>query len=71
MAQQLTTIATYRSAFEAHAAKNLLEENGIPAFLADENFLNLNYAMPVTAKLQVSAADADRAKELLPRPRQS
>jgi hypothetical protein len=71
MAEQLTTIATYRSAFEAHAAKNHLEGNGIDAYLADENFANLNYAIPVSVKLQVSPADAERARELLPRPTHS
>ncbi len=65
MDDQLATIATYRSAFEAHVAKNLLEENGISAFLADENFSNLNYAVPVSAKLQVAPADVEKARELL------
>lgn len=67
----LVTIATYRTAIEAHAVKNFLEENGVPAFLADENFANLNYAIPVSAKLQVAAEDAERASELISRATQS
>jgi hypothetical protein len=65
MSDQLVTVATYRNAFEAHAARNLLDENGIRAFLADENFANLNYAIPVDAKIQVTPADADEARKLL------
>ena len=65
MQSELATVATFRNAFEAHAAKNMLEEQGIRAFLADENFSNLSYAVPVTAKVSVAQADAERAKELL------
>lgn len=65
MPSELTTVATYRSALEAHAAKNLLEENEIRAFIADENFSNLNYGLMIPTKIQVASADVERAKELL------
>ena len=65
MQSELATVATFRNAFEAHAAKNLLEEQGIRAFIADENFSNLSYSVPVTAKVRVAQNDAERAKDLL------
>jgi hypothetical protein len=68
MSDSIVTVATYRTAIEANVAKNVLESNGIRAFLADENFSNLNYAIPVSAKVQVSAADAEKARDLLQPP---
>ena len=65
MQSELATVATFRNAFEAHAAKNLLEDQGIRAFIADENFSNLSYSVPVTAKVRVAQNDAERAKDLL------
>ena len=65
MQHELITVATYPNAIAAHAAMNFLAENGIRAFIADENFANLYYPVLVSARLQVAATDADRAKALL------
>ena len=65
MRDDLVTVATCPHALQAHTAKNFLEENGICAFLADENFANLNYPTLISIKLQVATVDAERAKSLL------
>lgn len=66
MPNELVTVATYPQTVAAHAAKNFLEENGIRAFIADEYVSALQYpAASTSVKLQVSVADAGRARELL------
>ena len=37
MQEEIVTVATYSHDWEAQIAKNLLEENGIRAFIANEN----------------------------------
>ena len=65
MPDELVTVATYPSATDAHAARNFLEENEIPAFVADEYFSTLKYATLSTVKLHVARRDAGRAREVL------
>jgi len=65
MPDELVTVATYASAVEAHAARNFLEENEVPAFVADEYFSDLQFGSLSTVKLQVARPDAGRARELL------
>jgi hypothetical protein len=65
MQHEFVTVATYPQAVEAHAARNFLEQNRIQAFVADEYFSALKYATLCTVKLQVPAADVDRARALL------
>lgn len=65
MSDELITIATYPYAPQAHVARNYLEDQGIAAFVADEFFSTLNYAMLSAVKLQVAAGDVARASELL------
>lgn len=65
MNTELTTVARFASALEAETAKNFLLAEGVQAFVADENATSLFSGMLGQAKLQVAAADADRAKELL------
>ena len=62
---ELQTIATYPQAFLAHAAKNYLAEQGIRAFVGDEFTTDQSWSNYIEAKLQVAAADAVRARELL------
>lgn len=63
----LVTIATYPQSFQAHAARNYLEEQGIRAFVADEFTTDQSWSNYIEAKLQVATADAARARSLLDR----
>lgn len=68
MSDRLTTIYSYETPAEAHAAKNRLEAEGIVAFVADESAANmLSYVGPAIggAKLQVAEADAERSLQVL------
>ncbi len=63
----LVTIAQYPQSMLAHAAKNLLVANGIRAFVADESTADQSWSNYIEAKLQVPAADAERARSLIAR----
>jgi hypothetical protein len=65
MQEELVTVAKYPQAIAAEAAKICLESNGVRAFVADENFASTMWSNLAEVKLQVAAADADRAKKLL------
>jgi hypothetical protein len=65
MSEELVTVATYHQGMLAHAAKNFLAEKGIHAFIADEYTALESWSNFIEAKLQVSAADAERAMSLL------
>lgn len=39
----LTTIATFSKPYEAHIARSRLEAQGIPAFVADEHTITMNW----------------------------
>ncbi len=65
---QLVTIATFDTVTEAQMAKNMLEAEGIEAFLADEH--SARGAGPLirpaaSPKLQVAEDQAERATQLL------
>jgi membrane protease YdiL (CAAX protease family) len=64
----LVTVASFDFRADAEVQKLLLEENGIQAFLADDNLVGLNWFLSNAVggvKLQVAEADADRANEIL------
>jgi len=66
--ENLVTVATFDFPAEAEVAKLFLEEKGIQAFLADANLVGLNWFLANAvggAKLQVAAADVDRANDVL------
>ncbi len=68
MSNRLTTIYSYESPTEAHAAKNRLEAAGIAAFVADESAASmLSYVGSAIggAKLQVAESDAKRSLIIL------
>lgn len=65
MSDELITVARFANTLEAETAKNFLLAEGVSAFIADENASSLFSGMLGQAKLQVAAADAARAKELL------
>jgi hypothetical protein len=65
MPLDFVTVATYPQGVAAHAARNFLEEHGVRAFVADE-FTALNsWSNLVDVKVQVAAADSQRARKLL------
>jgi len=62
----MITIATYRNLMSAELAKTRLEFYDIQAMIADEFSYTLGYgAIMDGVRLQVPAADAERAKEIL------
>jgi ribosomal protein L40E len=68
MSLQLKTIATFATAAEAHIARNVLESEGIAAYLDFTNIagaLGLSGSIMCEVKLQVAEADQERARELL------
>ena len=70
--QTLTTVARYRDLSEAIVARSVLESAGLFCFLQDENTIRLDWGWSNALgglRLQVGAQDADRALELLSRPR--
>jgi hypothetical protein len=64
---RMTAVATYGDAFEAHLARAKLEAEGIPAFVDGENVAGAGVHAGGIIKLtvQVAAADAPRAREVL------
>jgi hypothetical protein len=70
MPGKLVTISSYENPTEAHAAKNLLEMEGITAYVADEavgNWLGYMGTAIGGIKLQVASADAERCVAILAR----
>ena len=64
--EPLVTIATFLSLSEAQLAKGALEAEGIDCFLADENIAGVYSAVIGGIRLQVSAEDETRARQVLP-----
>jgi predicted RNA-binding Zn-ribbon protein involved in translation (DUF1610 family) len=64
----LVTLTTFRTAQDAYLAKGVLEDEGVPAFVGDENVTSIApYISPLGVKLQVAADDVDRAEGILNR----
>ena len=64
----LVTLTTFRTVLDANLAKAVLEDEGVPAFLGDENLSSIApYVSPLGVKLQVAADDFDRAEGILNR----
>jgi hypothetical protein len=67
MAEDLVTVATFTTAWDAHLRKNLLEGEGVRAFLADElsgDRLSGGFVHGYV-KLQVARRDVGRAEAIL------
>lgn len=65
---QLKTIARFENSTTANLAKNQLAQEGIQAFLVDDALVSAVWYAAITfggIKLQVQAADVDRAKQIL------
>lgn len=70
IAEKLVTITTFDMPTEAHLAKNLLEANGLTAFLADEFIVGIAWHLSNALggiKLQVPETEAERAIATLER----
>jgi hypothetical protein len=65
MSDRFVTVASYAFTPEAQIAKNLLEAEGIPAFLVGELAANAMTGAMGEARLQVREEDAPRAVSLL------
>jgi hypothetical protein len=62
----MVTVRQYINPSEAELDKTLLEEAGIPVFLADANSLSIGYGGVLGGvRLQVEDADLDRARRVL------
>lgn len=63
----IVTLATYSDAVQAELAKVFLESEDIECFIADSNAGSMQFmgAVSVGVRIQVSAEDQDRARELL------
>lgn len=64
----LTTVASYSFPHEAHIAKGTLEAAGIPAFIADEHTINMQWFYSNAlggVRVQVPSRYAEQAKEIL------
>jgi len=67
MVQELVTVATFTTAMEAHLYKNMLENEGVAAFVTNEltgDFLSGAYIQGYV-KLQVAQQNAKRARKIL------
>ncbi|HET6576616.1 MAG TPA: DUF2007 domain-containing protein [Fimbriiglobus sp.] len=65
---RLTTVATFDLAAKAEVAKNVLDEAGIPAVIADAEVVAMDWLMAVAVggiKVQVREEDAERAAAVL------
>ncbi len=66
--EKLVTIATFDFPAQAEMQKLLLEKEGVHAFLANDNLTGMNWLLSNAtggAQLQVSASDAERARQIL------
>ena len=64
----LTTISTYSFPYEAHIDRAKLESEGIPAFVADEHTINMQWLYSNAlggVRLQVAANHREAALEVL------
>jgi hypothetical protein len=68
MSDETVTVATFSNQGEAQIARGFLESCGIEVFVGDENMSRMENPVLISGfKLQVRAADADTARELLAR----
>jgi hypothetical protein len=61
----MVTVRQYTNPIELELDKTLLEEAGIPVFVADEYRQSLGYGGVLGVRLQVEDADLDRARHVL------
>lgn len=64
----MTTIATFNKPEDAHLLRMRLEAGGIPAFIQDENIVQINWLVANAVggvRVQVADEDVAAARELL------
>jgi hypothetical protein len=61
--EKLVVVAQYDNGFDAELAKLLLDNEGIPCFLAGAK--DMPYPTVVVAEIQVFESDVERAMEIL------
>ncbi|MDQ2075204.1 DUF2007 domain-containing protein [Marinimicrobium sp. ABcell2] len=70
----LVTISTYSFPYEAHIAKSRLDSEGIPAFIADEHTINMQWLYSNAmggVRLQVPQSYAEKALQVLSEDREA
>ncbi|MBU4271646.1 MAG: DUF2007 domain-containing protein [Planctomycetes bacterium] len=70
MSLQLKIIATFATVEESHVALNILQNEGVAAYLDATNIagaLGLSGSLMCVVKLQVAEADERRARDILAR----
>jgi hypothetical protein len=66
MSDEMVTVATFSNQGEAQIARGFLESGGLEVFVGDENMSRMENPILINGfKLQVRAADADTARQLL------
>jgi hypothetical protein len=68
MVNNFVTVSTFSSYLDANLAKQLLESQGIPCYLANESTVNMAWHLTVAVgwiKLQVKKTDLEQAKQIL------
>lgn len=70
MKEKLVTVARYRDYMAADLARQMLEDEGIKAFVMGENFSNIYSGAVVDIQLQTLESQAEQAKEILEAARQ-
>lgn len=73
MSNSLVTVASFSEPINGYLVRARLEDEGIPCFLADAHTISANwfYSNAIGGvKLQVRAADAERARVIIERERQ-
>ncbi len=64
--RKLITVAVYQFVAEAELMQSMLEEQGIPAYLADDNIIAMDWLMSAAVggvKLQVAGEDVEQARQ--------
>jgi hypothetical protein len=73
VSDEFVTVATFDQSVEAHLARSKLESEGIPCFVSEERFIQVNWLLASAfggVKLKVPSVDVERARNVLrPRPR--
>ncbi len=72
MKEKLVTVARYTDYLEADLARQMLEDEGIKAFVMGQNVGNVYAGVPavVDIQLQTPESQAEQAKEILEAPRE-
>ncbi len=67
MSEKLVTVARYTDSMEADLARQMLEDEGIKAFVMGMNFGNVYSGVPavVDIQLQTPESQAEEAREIL------